>query len=305
MTIVFAGSPLDRVSHRRRDRRWLEERMSAPESRYLALWRLQVLLRVGDPPGIAWATAEIRKLGDARTGAVFLGVASDVAHFAVDLSELEKPEHELGLAGSAVFSDVRAAAAQLSGEEAAIVAQARSLIDWHQSHRFCPRCGEPTVLADGGNARVCEDCDLEHFPRTNPVAIMLVSRGDRCLLGRQAGWPAGMWSALAGFIEPGETIEEAVRREVREESAIEVGRVRYHASQPWPFPSSLMIGCRAEATSEGIVVDRSELEDARWFAREQVLAGLEAGGGSAGFFVPPPMAIAHQLIRAWALRDSG
>ncbi len=274
--------------------------MNAPESRYLALWRLQTLLRVGSPAGLAWANCEIRESCDAQTGVVFLGLREEIAHFAVDVSPLEKPERELGLVGAARFSDVRAAAAELPGEDAAIVAHARSLMDWHQNHRFCARCGQPTALAQGGNVRVCDDCDLEHFPRTNPVAIMLVSSGDRCLLGRQRGWPPGMYSALAGFIEPGETIEEAVRREVLEESGIRVGAVRYHASQPWPFPSSLMIGCLADAESEDIVVDAKELEDARWFDRDRIARALSGKGGSEGFFVPPPMAIAHQLIRAWA-----
>ena len=304
MSIVFSGSPLDRVSARRRDARWVVERMNAPESRYLPLWRLQTLVRVGSPAGIAWATRDIREVCDEKTGAVLLGVRDEVAHFAVDISGLEKPEQELGLTGTARFADVRAAAAELPGEDAAIVAQARSMIDWHQTHRFCPGCGEETAVAEAGNMRSCEDCDREHFPRTNPVVIMLVSHGERCLLGRQRGWPTGMYSALAGFVEPGETLEEAVRREVAEEAGIRVGAVRYYASQPWPFPASLMIGCLAEAGSEAITVDRHELEDARWFEREvmrRALAGESAGDGCT---VPPPMAIAHQLIRAWAEPDA-
>ena len=193
-----------------------------------------------------------------------------------------------------------ASAAALPAGEAAILAQGRALIGWHESHRFCAKCGEETRPRDAGYLRVCEDCGAEHFPRTDPVVIMLVTRGDRCLLGRQSGWPPGMFSALAGFVEPGEMIEEAVRREVREEASIEVGEVRYLASQPWPFPSSLMIGCLAEGVSEEIRLDDKELDDARWFPLELVRKALAAGGSADGLFVPPPMAIAHQLIRFWA-----
>ena len=304
MQMVFAGSPLDRASQLRRNGSWLRARMDAPGSRYLAFWKLQALLRTGSEPGIAWANRDIREASAERTGVILLGVADDVAHFAVDVSGLEKPERELGLGGLAQFGDVRAAAGRLPAGEAAILAHGRSLIDWHQNHGFCSKCGEPTVLADAGHMRVCEDCDAEHFPRTNPVVIMVVSDGQRCLLGRQTGWPPGMYSALAGFVEPGETVEEAVRREVKEEAGIEVGDVDYFGSQPWPFPSSLMIGCLASAGSEKIAVDRTELDDARWFPRERILGAL-AGDGGDGLFVPPPMAIAHQLIRAWAHGPAG
>jgi NAD+ diphosphatase len=300
MQIAFAGSPLDRASHLRRDEDWLKARMDDPQSRYLAMWKLQALIKTGPEPSLAWANADIRESCDPQVGSIFLGLVGDVAHFAVDITPLEKPERELGLGGIASFTDVRAAAGRLPAGEAAILAQSRSLIDWHGSHRFCAKCGEATEISDGGNMRTCVECDAEHFPRVNPVVIMLVSHGDRCLLGRQRGWPSGMYSALAGFIEPGETIEEAVRREVMEEASIQVGDVRYLASQPWPFPSSLMIGCLAEASSEGITVDGHELDDARWFPRDQIQKAIAAGGGVDGFFVPPPMAIAHVLIRAWS-----
>ena len=298
--MTFGGSPLDRASDKRRDRAWLDARMSDPASRYLAFWKLQGLVKSGGETGLAWANAGVRESMVASTGVVLLGVRDDVAHFAVDVSGLEKPERALGLGGLASFSDVRAAAAALPAGEAAILAQGRSLIGWHESHRFCSKCGEETRPIDAGYMRACEDCSAEHFPRTDPVVIMLVTRGDRCLLGRQSGWPPGMFSALAGFVEPGEMIEEAVRREVREEASIEVGEVRYLASQPWPFPSSLMIGCLAEGMSEEIRLDDKELDDARWFPLELVRKALAAGGSADGLFVPPPMAIAHQLIRFWA-----
>ena len=297
---MFSGSPLDRAGLQRRDRKWLQAQKDADESRYLALWKLQALLRRDSPPKIAWANHEIRAAMDADTGAILLGLHEGVAHFAVDVSGLEKPGDELGLGDAAHFTDVRAAAASLPGAEAAILAQARTLIDWHANHRFCSSCGEPTRVADAGYMRVCPDCSGEHFPRTNPVAIMVVARGDKCLLGRQRGWPAGMFSALAGFIEPGETIEEAARREVLEEAGVHVGAVRYVASQPWPFPASLMIGCIAEGLSDEIVVDSTELDDARWVPRDSILRALAGAGAKDGFFVPPPMAIAHQLILTWA-----
>jgi NAD+ diphosphatase len=161
-------------------------------------------------------------------------------------------------------------------------------------------CGHATSVKEAGYMRECDECDAQHFPRTDPVVIMLVHDGERCLLGRQTGWPAQMWSALAGFVEAGETLEDAVRREVMEEAGIAVGEVRYHSSQPWPFPASLMIGCMARAQSSAITVDKSELEDAQWFPRERVLRALRTPGPDVGFFVPPPMAIAHHLVRAWA-----
>jgi NAD+ diphosphatase len=178
------------------------------------------------------------------------------------------------------------------------VAQARALLDWHAHHEFCSSCGSSTRAAQGGALRFCADCRTEHFPRVNPVVISVVVRGEECLLGRGSGWPAGMFSALAGFVEAGETLEDAVRREILEESAIRVGEVRYLRSQPWPFPSSLMMGCIAEALSSEIRVDSNELEDARWFGRDRVLAAL-AGKGD-GFFVPPALSIAHHIVRAWA-----
>lgn len=181
-------------------------------------------------------------------------------------------------------------------EELGVLAMAKSLLHWHSRHRFCANCGAPTTPAQAGFRRDCTGCDSQHFPRTDPVSIMLVTRGDRCLLGRQPRFPPGTYSCLAGFIEPGETIEDAVRRETFEEAGVRVGRVRYAASQPWPFPSSLMIGCIAEAESDDIVLDREELEDGRWFPREEVSLMLDRSHPD-GLVAPPPMAIAHHLMR--------
>jgi NAD+ diphosphatase len=178
------------------------------------------------------------------------------------------------------------------------LAEAKALLHWHGRHRFCANCGHATDIVDGGWRRDCPQCHYQHFPRTDPVVIMLAVRGDQCLLGRQSRFGTGMWSCLAGFVEPGETIEEAARRETLEEAGIVCGRVRYFASQPWPFPSSLMIGCHAQAISSEIKVDYNELEDARWFTRADAAAMLMRCH-EAGLSTPPPSAIAHHIIRAW------
>ena len=174
---------------------------------------------------------------------------------------------------------------------------------WHARHRFCPNCGTPTNLVQGGWRRDCPSCKAEHFPRTDPVVIMLPVVGERCVLGRSPRFPKTMWSALAGFAEPGESIEEAVRREVREEVGLVCTRVAYFGSQPWPFPTSLMIGCHAQAVDETIVIDRDELEDARWFERAE-LRSMLARAHPQGLTTPPPLAIAHHIIRAFVERGS-
>ena len=231
-------------------------------------------------------------------GGYRLGHADDVHHYAIDVGGPETAP----MTDRAKYIDVRSAASGCGPEDCNVLATARSLIDWHARHGFCAVCGQPTRMREGGYARKCtsESCGAEHFPRTDPVTIMLVVDGDdRCLLGRQARFPKGNYSALAGFMEPGEAIEDAVRREVFEEAGIVVGEVRYHSSQPWPFPSSLMIGCICEATTTEIALDQDELEDARWFDRESVKAGL-AGQGPGSLFLPPSFAVAHHLARAWA-----
>jgi NAD+ diphosphatase len=184
------------------------------------------------------------------------------------------------------------------------IAEAKARLAWHARHRFCPNCGAPTDLAEGGWKRVCPVCKAEHFPRTDPVVIMLAVRGNQCLLGRSARFASAMWSCLAGFVEPGENIEEAVRREVQEEAGIVCGRIAYFASQPWPFPMSLMIGCHAEALNHEIKVDASELEGARWFDRDEVALMLLRRHPD-GLGTPPPVAIAHHIIRAWVEGEAG
>lgn len=299
---VFAANPLDRASALRQDKAWLDLQRTHSDSRFLALWRQEILTKK-QPRALAWGRGGLCASMDVGIGPVLLGLRDGAAHYAIDLSSLDDPLTELGLGGVAEFVDARALAMQLPSEESGIVAQARSLIEWHDTNRFCARCGAKTVSASGGGMRVCEGCKAENFPRVNPVAIMLITDGDRCLLGRQRGWPTAMFSALAGFIEPGETIEEAVRREVGEEAGIQVGAVHYESSQPWPFPSSLMIGCRGEALSDAITVDFAELDDVRWFSRDEVAAAAALDvmqpPSDAKLLLPPPMAIARHLVNSW------
>ena len=192
-----------------------------------------------------------------------------------------------------------AAGGLVPADQASMLASAKALMHWHARRRFCSNCGQLTEVSAAGWRRECKNCGMQHFPRTDPVVIMLAVDGDDCLLGRQPRFPKGMYSALAGFVEPGETIEAAVRREILEESGIACGEVRYFASQPWPFPSSLMIGCFAQASSRALAIDRTELEDARWFSRAETLALLERRHPD-GLAAPIPMAIAHHLLKQWA-----
>ena len=242
---------------------------------------------------------EAKALGNA-THSVFLGCHGDRALFA---RLIETASHDNAQErGDLSFIDLRTIATQglVTPEIVGALSQAKSLLYWHKHNTFCANCGEATRISVGGSRRECDNCKRHHFPRLEPVVIMLVTDGDRCLLGRQERFPPGMYSCLAGFAEIGETLEDAVRRETMEEAGLTVGRVDYYASQPWPFPSSLMIGCMAEALSSEIVVDRTELEDARWFSREEARLML-AKKHPDGLVCPPKLAIANLLMSAWAL----
>jgi len=286
----YTGAPLDRADHLRSNAEALDALRTGPTARFAAFAELRPILDLSSgSPSLLWFTAtEI----PANLHWVFLGLWDGGAYFAVGLPPGTVPP----LRGEPM--ELRTATAQISHANSAILGQARSLLAWHERHTRCSVCGSPTRSTKGGYQRTCEseECKAEHFPRTDPVVIMLVLDGDRCLLGRQPRFPAGFYSSLAGFVEPGESIEEAVAREVFEEAGIRVGRVRYVASQPWPFPSSLMIGCFAEAISTEIQIDATELEDAKWFTKEEVRAAL-AGDGP--FKPSPPFAIAHNLLLAW------
>jgi len=297
---VFAGNPLDRSDVQRRDQQWLDAQATNPQSRFLPLWQLNVLIHAESETRLGWLSpTELMRL-EIDIPPVFLGLLEGIAHFAIDISQLGDPRHELNLDQAWRFEEGRAAATQLSPAEAGILAQSKAQLDWHRRHQFCSVCSQRTVQGRGGHVRRCPACKAEHFPRTDPVVIMVVSDGDRCLLGQSRGRLSrtSTYSALAGFIDQGESIEEAVRREVREEASIDVGEVRYHSSQPWPFPSSLMIGCHAKALTTDIHKDDDEMTDVRWFDRGEVLLALK--GENPHLRVPAPIAIAHHLIKAWA-----
>src|SRR5271169_5984786 len=247
----FAGNPLDRAGERRRDAAWIASLLDEPGSRLIPLRDLKPPIRNGGAVELDWQqVGPWRALIEAGSTLVLLGIAQGRAHFALDATGADLPPDP-----ATENIDVRTLAPQIAAGEAAILAEARSLIDWHARHRFCAQCGTPTDVSQAGWTRRCPNCRASHYPRSDPVTIMLVVRGEQALLGRNKRRPGQRFSCLAGFMEPGETPEEAVRREVKEESGIRVGRVKYLAAQPWPFPSTLMVGMLAEALSEAITVD--------------------------------------------------
>jgi NAD+ diphosphatase len=305
--IPFTGNPLDRASYQRTDAVFIDGKLHDPASLVMPMWRLQPFLLGAEGSSGPLEAGYLRpgfadSLAAPDAPCIFLGLERDRAYFALDISAASDPATAGPLAGLGHFRDMRSAAMLLPANDVAILGQAKALIDWHQRHGFCPRCGAPTTLADAGYRRICTACKTEHFPRTDPVVIMLATHGDACLVGRGKHFPARMFSALAGFIEPGETIEEAVRREIFEEAGVKIGNVTYFTTQPWPFPSSLMIGCFAEAESRDMKIDDNELAEAIWLDRKTARA-LLAGERVADFFVPPPVAIAHHLLKDWVERE--
>lgn len=279
----FTGAGIDRADHLRLDTERLAALAAQPSARLLRLSHLDPVL---DGEG----RLEWRSVGDLRSEEelIFLGLRGQTSLFA-PLARLE--------AGRPAWS-VFGLLGMMEPGDAALWGAARSLIEWHNRHRFCSACGSPSGIFRAGWGRRCEACSAEHFPRVDPVVIMLAEHGGRVLLGRQPQYPSGRYSALAGFVEPGESIEEAVARELEEEAGIRALNVRYVASQPWPFPGQLMIACIADAASEKIVLDRKELDDAMWVDRGAVSAAL-AGDPSAPFLAPPRFAIAHTLLAHW------
>ena len=309
-TVTFGGSGLDRTAHLRNDAQAIEAMLQDLATRVLPIWRGKPLF-AGEPRGLGWLAPGDVVLGPADEAPVFLGLDEGVARFAVDISRWEPEEvpdtlgaffdpseqrHPL-LPSDHAFGELRANMTRLGAREAELVATAKALLGWHETHGHCARCGAPSRMIEAGWQRQCPDCGARHFPRTDPVVIMLILSGNDVLMGRSPGWPEGMYSLLAGFVEPGETLEAAVRREVREETGVEVGAVGYLASQPWPFPASLMLGCRGEAVSREIRVDPVELEDAQWVSREEMLDIV--AGRSAAMKPARKGAIARFLIEAW------
>lgn len=310
-TVTFGGSGLKRAAELRGDSRVMAQWLADPNSRAIVLWRGKPLveetsgahqlvrLSLSDP---------VLQGGDAS---IFLGLEDKGAVFAVDLSAWsptqqaedldsfmdQSQQHHPDLPENQLFHELRAVMSSLSPRDAELAATARALFNWHGSHGFCARCGGASEMVMAGWQRNCPSCGGMHFPRTDPVVIMLITRGNQVLLGRSPGWPEGMYSLLAGFVEPGETLEAAVRREVLEETGVEVGAVRYLASQPWAFPNSLMMGCAGVALSQEITIDPKEIEDARWFPREEIMQAFS--GGHPLLRRPREGAIAGFLLRNW------
>lgn len=296
---TFAGNPLNRASERRGDAEWLAEQMAAPDALALALWNGKPFVEAGPDgsPQIAYLPARMaEELSGGPERLLFMGLWKTTPVFAIDLEGGADPA-DGPLQGLGAFEELRGLALKLPATDAAICATARSMFEWRRRHRHCAACGEPSEVADGGWKRICPACKAEHFPRTDPVVIMLPIFGDRCMMGRQEAWPKGMFSALAGFLEPGESIEEACARELEEEAGLKALSVRYHSTQPWPYPSSLMIGLFAEVEDDQATPDHTELSEVKWFTREEARAVLE--GRYEGVNAPTPMAIAQRLLKAW------
>ncbi len=295
---VYTGNRLDRVSARREDASFVAAALSDPTSVFAPVWRARNLMRgveSGQPQAVLIGAEAASELRLAAGGWALLGLDEDGrAVFTVDLSAVEDPTAllppELG-----AFTDLRAVAGLLPRHEAAVLAHARALMHWRSRHLFCGVCSAACEPVSAGHVMRCTSCGTTHFPRTDPAVIMLVTDGDSALLGHSQRFPnTTMYSTLAGFVEPGESLEEAVAREVREESGIVVGRVRYHSSQPWPFPASIMLGFYAEALTREITIDPEELRDARWFTRAELRDHAKLG-----FSLPRADSIARRLIEDW------
>jgi NAD+ diphosphatase len=289
----YTGSPLDRASHLRTDADWIAEMLADATTRFVPLWNARNLFRpAADGEPLALFPAGLDAGEHPWT---FLGNQDGVAYVAVDWSGVEDPLTLLPPGITGEFLDLRTVGAGLPADQMAVLAHARGIMHWRARHRFCGVCGAACLPESAGNQMHCTGCGTHHFPRTDPAVIMLVHRGDRALLGHSARFPNRiMYSTLAGFVEPGESLEEAVAREVLEESGIRVGAVRYHSSQPWPFPGSIMLGFYAEALSEEITIDPDELLDARWFTKAEM-----QDPKSHGFALPRNDSIARRLIEDW------
>jgi NAD+ diphosphatase len=310
--VTFGGSGLDRAADLRGDIPALARAMQDAGSRTILLWKGKPLVVAdGDGRTVARLPLDHPVLKEAQVPPILLGREDGAVRFAHDISAWE-PEADLSQVGAFIdkseqqhpslpdthrFAELRAVMSMLSPRDAELAATAKAIFGWHDTHGFCARCGAPSDVTQAGWQRVCQACGGSHFPRTDPVVIMLITRGNKVLLGRSPGWPEGMYSCLAGFVEPGETIEAAVRREVWEEAGVHVGEVRYLASQPWPFPSSLMFGCQGFATSDDITIDPVEIEDALWVSREEVMDAF--AGLREGLLPARKGAIAHFLLRNW------
>ncbi len=304
----YAGSGLDRADHLRVDQAWLDEKLRHQSTRFVAVWRSRSLVArpaeadhetLNSRPRPLWlGHADVAHLLDRASELTFLGLGGESAYFALDVSRIEAPEREAAIVDQGSFRDLREVGPLLERFDGAVLAYARGLMHWHRRHRFCGVCGSATESAQGGHVRRCTnpDCRASHFPRTDPAVIMLIhDGGERCVLGRQKIWPPGMHSTLAGFVEPGESLEDSVAREVKEEVGLDLVEITYHSSQPWPFPSSLMLGFHARCQGDALRVNTEELESAAWFTRDEMLNSPE----DETFKLPRKDSIARRLIRAW------
>lgn len=298
----YTESRIERVAEKRFDTAWLDLQAADIRCRTYVTGGELIVMKRGDPVhDPLFSPSEARSLGPlAET--VFLGAMDGVARFGTAMTQAAA--EELKERSDLFVTDLRSIAIQglVAAEHLPPIAEAKALLHWHARHRFCSNCGGPTAPVDGGWKRACPECKGEHFPRTDPVVIMLAVRGDKGLLGRSGRFAASMWSCLAGFVEPGESVEDAVRRETMEEAGVRCGRVRYLFTQPWPFPMSLMIGCHAEALNENLTIDATELVGARWFSKDECAAMLLCKHPE-GLTCPPHVAIAHHIIRAWVESD--
>ena len=325
----YESDEIDRCAELRGDEAWVNEQLGAAETLFVPVWRRRSLVERIDPDdpdaleGVAAPRLEggaspehgmeprlraafveggdLAPLLDGHRRAILLGESGSRTYFALDVSDLDEPEEHEALAGSGKFVGLRRVGPLLDRFDGGLLAYARGMVWWHEQHSFCGACGNRTAMEQAGFLRRCTngECGRVHFPRTDPAIIVLVTREDRALLGRQAKWESLWYSVLAGFVEPGESLEQAVRREVKEEAGLPVGEVRYQSSQPWPFPSSLMIGFTAEALDDAIAIGDDELEDARWFTRDELGDALASGE----IQIPPRVSISRQLIEGW--RESG
>ena len=287
---IFAGPYLDRAAHLRQDPAWFAAALADERSRAIPVWNSRNLIAEGDNPrAVYWELARIPP--ERRTGAdlILLGRIGGISYFTYEIDSIEPPPVPPGTR----FEDLRLVAAVLPIDEAGLLGYARAIVSWRRRHRFCGTCGAKTLSAKSGHVLVCSDpgCRHEQFPRIDPAIIVLVSDGERALLGRQPSWPVGRYSTIAGFVEPGESLEDAVTREVFEETGIEVDRIEYQSSQPWPFPASLMLGFTAHALTTEVRLRDEELEDARWFNRADI--------ASNGAVLPPRQSISFRLIEHW------
>ena len=301
---VFARNPLDKGEKERRNESEINNMMANPQSRFLPLRELNLLVNTGPESNLFWLSRVQLDAFGYESEPIFLGILNDVYHFAVEVSIDRFSDAVIrNLKPSLRFIDVRSCGEFLDREEAGIAAQARIQVYWHQRYKFCSACGSKTQMKRAGQVRNCTGCGTDHFPRTDPVIIVVVHDGDKCLLGQSRGrlQRTNTYSALAGFVDQGESIEEAVAREVMEEAGIEVKNVKYHSSQPWPLPYSLMIGCHAEAVTTNINMDEDEMTDVKWFDRRDVISALE--NDSEVLKVPMKIAIAHHLVKSWALNE--